>query len=232
MDGHRPPYLIIIVIFSIAQVPIAKAWLAVFESVTFQWPGLDVTDPAGNPVAAQLFKLDHLKAAGTSVLISGAVLMALYKITPRQGLHIYRETLMQLRWTTVTVTAVPALSFVMNLSGQASTLGVALASTGGFLTLLSPLLGWIGVALTGSDTSSNSLFGQLQVSAANSTGWCPDDGARGGELGNRHREGLGHVNAVPPVVLGLVESGIRSGQPGRDRFVWLQCRHSRAHRAG
>ncbi|TFB68462.1 L-lactate permease [Cryobacterium sp. Hz9] len=167
------PYLIIIVIFSIAQVPIVKAWLTAFGSVTFQWPGLDVTDPEGNPVVAQLFKLDHLKAAGTSVLISGAVLMALYKITPRQGLQIYRETLMQLRWTIVTVTAVLALSFVMNLSGQASTLGVALASTGGFFAVLSPLLGWIGVALTGSDTSSNSLFGQLQVSAANSTGLSP-----------------------------------------------------------
>jgi lactate permease len=80
---------------------------------------------------------------------------------------------MQLRWTIVTVTAVLALSFVMNLSGQASTLGVALASTGGFFALLSPLLGWIGVALTGSDTSSNSLFGQLQVSAANSAGLSP-----------------------------------------------------------
>ncbi|TFD72299.1 L-lactate permease [Cryobacterium gelidum] len=167
------PYLIIIVIFSIAQVPIVKAWLTAFGSVTFQWPGLDVTDPEGNPVVAQLFKLDHLKAAGTSVLISGAVLMALYKITPRQGLQIYRETLLQLRWTIVTVTAVLALSFVMNLSGQASTLGVALASTGGFFAVLSPLLGWIGVALTGSDTSSNSLFGQLQVSAANSSGLSP-----------------------------------------------------------
>ncbi|WP_255412633.1 L-lactate permease [Cryobacterium sp. Y62] len=167
------PYLIIIVIFSIAQVPIVRAWLTAFGSVTFRWPGLNVIDPAGNPVVAQLFKLDHLKAAGTSVLISGAVLMALYKITPRQELRIYRETLLQLRWTIVTVTAVLALSFVMNLSGQASTLGVALASTGGFFALLSPLPGWIGVALTGSDTSSNSLFGQLQVSAANSAGLSP-----------------------------------------------------------
>ena len=66
-----------------------------------------------------------------------------------------------------------ALSFVMNLSGQTTTLGVALASAGSFFALLSPLLGWIGVALTGSDTSSNSLFGQLQVAAANETGLSP-----------------------------------------------------------
>ncbi len=167
------PYLILTVIFAIAQVPPVKAWLAVAGSVTFQWPGLNVTDPSGRPVAAQMFKLDHLKATGTLLLLSGIVTMATYKITPREGLRIYRETLIQLRWTVVTVTAVLALSFVMNLSGQASTMGVALASAGGFFALLSPLIGWIGVALTGSDTSSNSLFGQLQVAAATQTGLSP-----------------------------------------------------------
>jgi len=167
------PYLILTTIFAIAQIPPIKAWLAVVGSVVFQWPGLNVTDPAGNPVAAQTFKLDHLKATGTLLLLSGLITMGVYKISFRQGVRIYQETLMQLRWTIVTVTAVLALSFVMNLSGQASTLGVALASAGGFFALLSPLIGWIGVALTGSDTSSNSLFGQLQVSAAHSTGLSP-----------------------------------------------------------
>ena len=79
----------------------------------------------------------------------------------------------QLRWTIVTVTAVLGLSFVMNLSGQTSTLGTALASAGGFFVVLSPLIGWIGVAITGSDTASNSLFGQLQVTAAAATGLPP-----------------------------------------------------------
>jgi len=167
------PYLILTAIFAIAQIPPIKAWFAVVGSVTFQWPGLNVTDPAGNPIAAQMFKLDHLKATGTLLLLSGLLTMGVYKIGFRQGLRIYQETLIQLRWTIVTVTAVLALSFVMNLSGQASTLGVALASAGGFFALLSPLIGWIGVALTGSDTSSNSLFGQLQVSAAHSTGLSP-----------------------------------------------------------
>jgi lactate permease len=61
----------------------------------------------------------------------------------------------------------------MNLSGQTTSLGLALASAGGFFALLSPVIGWIGVALTGSDTSSNSLFGQLQVAAAEQTGLPP-----------------------------------------------------------
>ncbi|GAA3401665.1 L-lactate permease [Pseudarthrobacter polychromogenes] len=167
------PYLIIIAVFSVAQIPIVKAWLTQVGSVTFAWPGLDITDSAGKPVAATKFKLDHLKATGTLLLFSGLLTMLLYKISASQGLRIYRDTVVQLRWTIVTVTAVLGLSFVMNLSGQTTTLGFALASAGGFFALLSPLIGWIGVALTGSDTSSNSLFGQMQATAAEQTGLSP-----------------------------------------------------------
>ena len=70
----------------------------------------------------------------------------------------------------VTVMAVLALAFVMNLSGQTITLGTWMAGAGGAFALLSPMLGWLGVAVTGSDTSSNSLFGALQVTAANQAG--------------------------------------------------------------
>ncbi|MBO0897090.1 L-lactate permease [Arthrobacter sunyaminii] len=164
------PYLIIIVVFSLAQIPAIKTWLTSIGSVTFHWPGLDVVDSNGKAVAAQTLRFDHIRATGTLLLFSGILTMILYRIRPREGAKVYGETLKQLRWTIVTVCAVLALSFVMNLSGQTTTLGVALASAGGFFALLSPLLGWIGVALTGSDTSSNSLFGQLQVAAANETG--------------------------------------------------------------
>lgn len=167
------PYLIIIAVFSVAQIPFVKTWLGQVGSVTFAWPGLDITDSAGKPVAATKFKLDHLKATGTLLMFSGLLTMALYKITASQGLRIYRDTIVQLRWTIVTVTAVLGLSFVMNLSGQTTTLGFALASAGGFFAILSPLIGWIGVALTGSDTSSNSLFGQMQATAAAQTGLSP-----------------------------------------------------------
>lgn len=167
------PYLIIIAVFSVAQIPAVKTWLSQVGSVTFAWPGLDITDSAGKPVSATKFKLDHLKATGTLLMFSGLLTMALYKITASQGLRIYRDTVVQLRWTIVTVTAVLGLSFVMNLSGQTTTLGFALASAGGFFAILSPLIGWIGVALTGSDTSSNSLFGQMQATAAAQTGLSP-----------------------------------------------------------
>ncbi|MEV7574117.1 L-lactate permease [Pseudarthrobacter sp. NPDC089323] len=167
------PYLIIMTIFSIAQIPAVKTWLSTVGSVSFAWPGLDVVDADGKHVAAQKLKFDHLKATGTLLLISGLITMALYRISAAQGLRIYWETLKQLRWTILTVTTVLALSFVMNLSGQTTSLGLALASAGGFFALLSPLIGWIGVALTGSDTSSNSLFGQMQATAAEQTGLSP-----------------------------------------------------------
>ncbi|MER2134723.1 MAG: L-lactate permease [Arthrobacter sp.] len=167
------PYLIIIVVFSLAQIPPIKAWLTQVGGVTFHWPGLDVVNSSGDPVGAQNLRFDHVKATGTLLLLSGILTMLLYRIAPGKGVRIYGDTLKTLRWTIVTVCSVLALSFVMNLSGQTTTLGVALASAGGFFALLSPLLGWIGVALTGSDTSSNSLFGQLQVAAANETGLSP-----------------------------------------------------------
>ena len=105
-----------------------------------------LSTPTGKPVAATKFKLDHLKATGTLLLLSGVITMALYRITAGQALAAYRETLVQLRWTIVTVDCVLALAFVMNLSGQTVTLGSALASTGGFFAFLSPVIGWIGVA--------------------------------------------------------------------------------------
>ncbi|MBY6413151.1 L-lactate permease [Rhodococcus sp. BP-252] len=164
------PYLVVIVIFSIAQIPAVKSALVGIGSTTFQWPGLDVVDADGNAVAAQKFKFDHLAATGTLLLLSGIITMGIYKISPMRGIRTFGATLVQLKWTIVTVTSVLALSFVMNLSGLTTSLGLALASTGAFFAVLSPIIGWLGVALTGSDTSSNSLFGAMQVTAADQTG--------------------------------------------------------------
>ncbi|GAF50169.1 L-lactate permease [Rhodococcus wratislaviensis] len=167
------PYVTIIAIFSLAQVPVVKSWLADVGTVAFAWPGLDIVDPDGNAVGAQTFKLDHLRATGTLLLLSAVVTTVIYGIGIREALRAYWDTLVQLRWTIVTVTAVLALAFVMNLSGQTGSLGMALASTGGLFAILSPVIGWIGVAITGSDTSSNSLFGVMQMTAAQQAGLDP-----------------------------------------------------------
>jgi len=92
--------------------------------------------------------------------------MVVLSVGPGRALRIYGRTLDQLKWAIVTVMAVLGLSFVMNNSGETQTLGLWMAGAGGFFAFLSPILGWLGVAVTGSDTSSNSLFGALQVTAA------------------------------------------------------------------
>lgn len=168
------PYLIIIAVFSIAQIPSVKAWLSANGSYVIKtWPGLDVQTATGKAPSAMKFTFDHIKGIGTMLFISGLATMALYKVSIAKGARIYKEGVYALRWTIVTVCLMLALAYVMNLSGQTTTLGVALAATGGLFAVLSPVIGWIGTALTGSDTSSNALFGQLQVSAAHQSGLSP-----------------------------------------------------------
>ncbi len=168
------PYLIIIAIFSIAQIAVVKDALAESPwTTTFQWPGLDVTSPDGEPLSSLTFNFNWLPAAGTLMLISGVITMFVLGLSPARALRTFGETLNQLKWAIVTVAAVLALAYVMNQSGQTITLGLWAAGAGDFFAFLSALIGWLGVAVTGSDTSSNALFGALQVTAANDAGLSP-----------------------------------------------------------
>ena len=88
-------------------------------------------------------------------------------------MRAYGRMLNQLKWATLTVAAVLGLAYVMNLSAQTLTIGNWIAGAGGVLAFLSPIIGWLGTAVTGSDTSSNSLFGVLQVQAAKEAGLDP-----------------------------------------------------------
>ncbi len=166
------PYVVIIVVFSIAQIPVVKQFLASAVTLVFPWPGLEIVNAAGDPVATT-FSLNVIGTGGTLLLLSGIIVALAYRIRPKDALAAYGHTLHQLRFTIVTVVAVLALAYVMNLSGQTQSLGAALAATGGFFALLSPAIGWLGVAITGSDTSSNALFGLLQVTAAEKAGLDP-----------------------------------------------------------
>lgn len=182
--GAIAPYAIIVIVFSISQIPVVKAWLLSIGQIKFPWPGLAFLGPdgkasslivnaAGNPVTTTIFTLDHLRATGTLLLLSGIITAMVYKIRPIDAVRAYGATLKQLKFTIVTVLSVLALAYVMNLSGQTASLGNALASVGALFAVMSPLIGWVGVAITGSDTSANSLFGLLQVTAAESAGLSP-----------------------------------------------------------
>jgi lactate permease len=159
------PYVIIILVLGLAQWSPIKNELA--KTIhTFQWPGLDVLNGKGKAPTSLTFKFDWLPAAGTLLLISGLITMAALRIKPGIALRSYWNTLNQLKWAIVTVAAVLGIAYVMNLSGQTITLGTWVAGAGGIFALFSSWIGWLGVAITGSDTASNSLFGALQVTAA------------------------------------------------------------------
>jgi lactate permease len=166
------PYLIIIAVFSLAQVGAIKTFLA-DQTQMFQWPGLHVTNNKGDAIKAITFKFDYLAAAGSLLLVCGLLTMAAMRIRPRIALAAYRDTLDQLKWAILTVASVLALAYVMNLSGQTVTIGLWAAGAGSVFALISPAIGWLGTAITGSDTSSNSLFGALQVAAAKDAGLSP-----------------------------------------------------------
>ena len=163
------PYAIIIAVFVICQITAVKNLLdkATFK---FHWPGLHIVSPKGKPVSLTEFTLNLLTTPGTQMLVAGVLTMIVLKLSVPRALKAYGVTLVQLRFAIVTVMVVLALAFVMNLSGQTITLGTWMAGAGGAFALLSPVLGWLGVAVTGSDTSANSLFGALQVTAANQAG--------------------------------------------------------------
>jgi lactate permease len=168
------PYLILIAVFALAQIH----WLPFFDwldgrTKAFDWPGLHVLNAKGKAPSALTYKLNWANAAGTLLLLSGLLSMITLRVGPRRALAAYGATVVQLRFAILTVASVLALAYVMNMSGQTITIGTWLAGAGAAFALLSPILGWLGVAVTGSDTSSNALFGALQVSAAEKANLSP-----------------------------------------------------------
>jgi lactate permease len=163
------PYLIIVAIFVLSQWSVVGNLLN-GPTKSFGWPGLHVFSPSGKASTLTIFKFNYLATTGTLLLAAGLVTMAVLRIAPRAALAAYWRVLIRLRTAIVAVAGLLALSFVMNTSGQTATLGTWMASAGHSFALLSPIVGWLGVSLTGSDTSSNSLFGALQVTAAGKAG--------------------------------------------------------------
>jgi lactate permease len=168
------PYLVIIAIFSITNITAVKERLAEEPwTKVFAWPGLDVLNAAGDPVATTSFNLNWLPAAGSLMILAGIITALILRVGPATAVRAYGRTYVELRSAIVTVMAVLALAYVMNLSGQTGSLGAWLAGAGSAFAILSPILGWLGVAVTGSDTSANALFGALQVQTASQAGLDP-----------------------------------------------------------
>lgn len=166
------PYLVLLAVVGISQIgPVRRALDAAGGQIT--WPGLDIAAPDGSTPSVTTFHLNWLSSPGTLVFVAGLVIIPIAGMSAADGFRCYVAALVRLRWAILTVSSVLALAYVMNLSGQTITIGHWMASAGVLFAVLSPVLGWLGVAATGSNTSSNALFGALQVTAAGQAGLNP-----------------------------------------------------------
>jgi lactate permease len=169
------PYGCLVVFVLFWGVDAVKVWLNKGTFV-FAWPGLHnqilrvapvVTQPA--PYGAS-YTLNLLSASGSSCLLAVFAAAAILGVSPGRLAAMTWATARQLALPLVTIASVVGLAYLMNYSGATGTLGLAFAATGVMFPFFSPLLGWLGVFLTGSDTSANALFGPLQVVTANKLG--------------------------------------------------------------
>jgi lactate permease len=211
------PYVVITAVFGLAQISAIKTLLSK-PTKMIHWPGLHILEASGKVSTLPVFKLDWLDASGTLLIIAGLITIPILRIGPGRAAAVYLDTYRRLAAAIVTVMAVLALAYVMNGSGQTVTLGMWMAGAGGIFALFSPILGWIGVAVTGSDTSSNSLFGALQVAAAHKAGLSPLLLAAANSSGGV----LGKMISPQNLAIGAAAVGL-SGQEGelfRRVFGW------------
>jgi lactate permease len=131
-----------------------------------------ILNGTGDPIAA-VYKLEVLGAAGTAILLAAVVTKFIVKISWKEWAAAFGETCSELKLPILTIMAVVGFAYVTNSSGMSTTLGMLLAKTGALFPFFSPILGWLGVFITGSDTSANLLFGNLQKITAMSVGMDP-----------------------------------------------------------
>jgi lactate permease len=155
------PYLLLVICVLLWGYPPIQKFLDQY-TVLIHWPGL--------PPKTAPYKFTWLSASGTSCLLAALLGTLVVGLKPSQFLRVVGKTCKQLALAELTLAAVMALAYLMNHSGATNTLGLAFAATGALFPFASAMLGWLGVFLTGSDTSANALFGNLQVVTAHKLG--------------------------------------------------------------
>ena len=173
------PWIILSILVFIWGVPQTKQFLNGISLPEFAVPYLDKAIFRAPPVVEVLkaeearFTFNWLSATGTALLLTGILAGTILRLSPVRLVRIFAGTFRRAQISLVTIAAMMALGFTTRYGGLDSTMGLAFASTGWLFPFFSPLLGWLGVALTGSDTSSNVLFGNLQQVTAKQLGISP-----------------------------------------------------------
>lgn len=170
------PYIIVVVVFAICKLGIPA--LLASTDIKIPFPGLagNVLNAAGKDPGTT-YNLNLLSNPGTMLLIAGLITTIVYSIFNEKGKYRITlgmsgkqlgQTFWAMRFSSLTIVMVLGLAYIMNFSGMTISIGQFLAHTGSLFALLSPVLGWVGTAVTGSDTSANALFSSLQYEAAQS----------------------------------------------------------------
>jgi lactate permease len=182
------PYIILIAVILLSRI--GTIWksmpsglnlttLLQQPNIVFTWPGLHNQVIQTPPITARnqpypaSFTVDWLYSAGSMALIAALIAGLTMGAGIKKLAQVYLATIIQMRWALATIMMILGIAFVMNYSGATQTLGLALATTGVLFPLFSAYIGWLGVFLTGSDASTNSLFGPMQVISAQQLGVDP-----------------------------------------------------------
>ena len=217
------PWIVLSVCVFAWGTPAVKTALNNISNPTWQMPGLHNLVFRGPPVVnkpspeAATFSLNWLSATGTGLLLSGIISGFLLGLSPMRLIKIYLLTLKRVQNSLITIAAMLALGFTTRYAGSDATMGLAFASTGAAFPFFSPLLGWLGVALTGSDTSSNVLFGNLQQITAQRVGISPLLAAASNSSGGV----MGKMIDAQSIVVAGVATGQQGGEGAILRFVFL-----------
>ena len=209
------PYVLVVVIIAVTKL--AKPVAEFFSStdVKIPWPGVygHLLAADGSPSTAAVYSLSILSNPGTWIFVTGIIVAIVYGKNSSGGrfatsvpemFAVLPRTIYSLRMAILTIASVMALAFVMNFSGQTTSIGAALATTGAAFAFLSPILGWIGTAVAGSATSAGALFANLQSTAAAGAGLDPHILLAANTIGG----GIGKI--VSPQNLAIAATSVNS----------------------
>lgn len=168
------PFIVLtLMVIAWGMQPIKDIFNAVAQT-KFAFPGLHnaIIDRTGKPLA-HMYTFNYLSASGTAIFLSALISIPLTGLKFGEAVSLFFETLRQLKFPIITIASVLGFAYIVNDSGITLTIAEALAKTGFLFPFFAPVLGWLGVFITGSDTSANALFGKLQASTASSIGVDP-----------------------------------------------------------
>lgn len=211
------PYWFVVIVFAVAKlwrlgVDLPAALKA--TDLKIPWPGLDgrLLTPAGEVSKDTILSVSTLASPGTMLVLASLVVIAVYSATDsngrfpfswKKGIATLGSTVMGLKMAILTISAVMALAYTMNFSGQTVAIGTALAATGAAFAFFAPILGWIGTAVTGSATSAGALFASLHSTVASQTGLSPQLLLSVNEIGG----GIGKI--VSPQNLAIAATAVK-----------------------